>query len=104
MGSYLESKPRHQTSSLNTGWFILDFVVDSLADYNITTKEEKDPKGPHVINTCSTKLLGGNQNLYIHWNGTGPYRKALVIKSDVILNYLKTSNNLISCQIQSKCD
>ena len=33
------------------------FVVDSSAKYKGITKEEKDPKGPYAINTCSTKLL-----------------------------------------------
>ena len=37
----LKSRPRHQKSSLNTGRFILDFVVDSSAKYNRIIKEEK---------------------------------------------------------------
>ena len=66
MGSHLRSRPRHQKSSLNTSRFILDFVVDSSANYNIITKEEKDSKGPYAINTCSTKLLSSKLNLYMH--------------------------------------
>ena len=44
MGSHSKSRPRHQKSSLNTGRFSLDFVVDSSTQKcNKITNEEKDP-------------------------------------------------------------
>ena len=46
-GFLLKIKTKTPGVSLNTGRFILDFVVDSSAN----------PKGPYAINTCSTKLL-----------------------------------------------
>ena len=61
-----EIKTKYQMSSLNTGRFILDLLVDSSANYNIIAKEEKDPKGPYAISTCSTKLLSSILNLYMH--------------------------------------
>ena len=80
----LKSRPRHQKSLLNTCRFILDFVSDRSAKYNITTKEEKDPKSPYATSTCSTNLLSSKLNLYMHWKYTDPYRKAIVIKLDVL--------------------
>ena len=97
-GFSLGSRPRHQKSLLNTGRFILDFVFDSSENYYIITKEKKQPKGPYAITICTTKPLSSKLNL----SSTEPYRKALIIKSDVLLNYLRISNSLISCQNQSK--
>ena len=101
---HLKSRPTHQKSSFNPCRFILDFKVNSSAKYNIITKEEKDPKCPYAIYTCSTKLLSRKLNLYMYWSYTDTYRKTLVTKLDVLLNHLKISNNLISCQTQSKCN
>ena len=103
-GFSLEIKTKKPKSLLNTGRFILNCVIDSSTKYNIIAKEEKDPKDPYAINTCSTKLLSSKLNLYMHRNCTNPYRKALVIKLDALLNYLKISNNVISCPTQSKCN
>ena len=64
--SHSKSRPRCQKFLLNTGRFILDFVVDRSANYNIITKEEKEPTGPYAINTCSTKPLSSKLNVYIH--------------------------------------
>ena len=45
-------------------------AIDSWAKYKRITKEE-DPKGPHAINTCSTKLLSKQTNSFqvpkSHW-------------------------------------
>ena len=71
MGSHLKSRPRHQKSWLDTGRFILHFVVDSSAKYKKIRKGEKDPKGPYAFNTCSTKLLSRQtKSLHVlksHW-------------------------------------
>ena len=65
-GFSLEIKTKHQKSLLYTGRFILDFVVDSSANYNTITNEEKDPKGPYLINKCTTKQLSSKLNFHLH--------------------------------------
>ena len=98
MGSHLKSWPKNQKSSLNTGRFILDFVVPSSVKYKKITKEKKDPKDPYAINTCSTQLLSSKLNIHMYWNCTDHYRKAFITK----LYVLKISNKLINCQTKSK--
>ena len=70
MGSHSKSRLWHQESSLNTGGFILDFVVDSSAQYNILAKEEKDPKGPYTIkfNQVPKQQTKSLHALKLHWS------------------------------------